>query len=137
MISFFVRYSKRFLISFLFPLLSWWVYLDEVDSSHRGTEFLLVTIVAIVVSVSIFVSADLIATVELGSRASIVGILFWVLCLVVGIVSWIHNPESWGSPLIFFCIWVPAIRIACKTLKDGFEWKFLRKMVTRISAQAP
>ena len=134
MISFFVRYSRRLLISIVFPLLSWWVYLGEVDPGHRGTEFLVVTIAAIVVGVSIFATADLNAKVELGSRAALAGILFWVLCIVVGIVAWIHNPDSWGSPLIFFCIWVPAIRIACKTLKDGFEWKFLHKMVTRISA---
>jgi len=134
MISFFVRYSRRLLISFVYPMLSWWVYLGEVGRGHRGTEFLVVTIAAIVVGVSIFVSADLIARVELGGRASIVGIVFWVLCIVVGIVSWIHNPDSWGSPLMFFCIWVPALRIACKTLKDGIELKFLRKMITRISS---
>ena len=134
MISFFVKYSRRLLISIVYPLLSWWVYLGEVGRGQRGTEFLVVTIAAIVVSISIFVSADLIAKVELGNRASKVGIVFWVLCIVVGIVSWIHNPDSWGSPLIFFCIWVPALRIACKTLKDGFEWKFLRKIITRTSS---
>ena len=52
-----------------------------------GTEFLVVTIVASVIGGIIFVSANLIAKVKLGSRASIAGVLFLILCVVAGIVS--------------------------------------------------
>lgn len=125
---------KRFLWSFLFPLVSWIVYwnLGRTDHNYSGTEFLIVTISAFAVGCLVFALSGLIAELEIRSKVGFLCVCVWIACLGLGVAQiahLIHDVGSWGLPLAQYCVWVPFIYIGCKQSKYPEYGRGRRKLV--------
>ena len=119
--------AYRVLLAVLYPFLTLFLYLRELDGNYGAGRLVLASAIALVLAIGIFLYPPIAKRVEPRSVAWYLGLAVSVMLVVHGMVASIDPANTWGFPVTFFACWIPAIHVACKSLDKLDEgWSFFK-----------